>query len=47
MIDVIVLKTIYGQPAGSITQVNASELSELKTGGFVKELEVKTNIKKG
>ena len=47
MIDVIVLKTIYGQPAGAITQVNASELVELKSGGYVKELELKTNIKKG
>lgn len=47
MIDVIVLKPIYGQPIGAITQIHESELSELKSNGTVKELEIKVSNKKG
>jgi hypothetical protein len=47
MIDVIVLKSIYGQPIGAITHVHASELAELKSGGYVKEVEIKVTNKKG
>lgn len=47
MIDVIVLKSIYGQPIGAVTQIHVNELNELVSNGTVKEIVNKVTNKKG